>query len=74
MLILSLVLIISGGVGNLIDRVTMGFVTDLFDFRIFPVFNVADIAICTGCFFLVLYVLFFDGKEGEKDERKQGAS
>lgn len=62
-LLVALILIIAGGLGNLIDRVALGFVTDLFDFRVFPVFNVADIGICVGCFFLVLYIFFFD-KEG----------
>ena len=64
-LLLSMILIISGGAGNLIDRVWLGYVTDLFDFCLinFPVFNVADIAICTGCFFLVVYIFFFDKEQ-----------
>lgn len=68
-LLLSMILIISGGMGNLIDRVMMGYVTDVFDFRFFPVFNIADIAICVGCFFLVLYTFFFDSapEEGKKE-------
>jgi len=32
-------------------------VTDMFDFHFWPVFNVADIAICTGCGILVIYIL-----------------
>lgn len=56
----ALSLIIAGGIGNLIDRVRFGFVVDFFDFRVFPVFNIADIAVCTGCGFLILYVLFFE--------------
>ena len=59
-LLLSLELIISGGVGNLLDRAVNGFVTDMFDIHFFPVFNIADIAICTGCGFLILYMFFFD--------------
>ena len=58
--LLSLELIISGGVGNLLDRAVNGFVTDMFDIHFFPVFNIADIAICTGCGFLILYMFFFD--------------
>ena len=58
----SLCLVLAGGLGNLIDRVFFGFVTDLFDFRVFPVFNVADIAVCVGAGFLVLYTLVFYGK------------
>lgn len=37
-----------GAVGNLIDRIRLGRVVDFFDFRIWPVFNVADSAICVG--------------------------
>ena len=37
-----------GALGNLIDRTTRGVVIDFFDFRIWPIFNVADIAICVG--------------------------
>lgn len=37
-----------GALGNLIDRARQGLVIDFFDFRIWPIFNVADIAICTG--------------------------
>ncbi len=37
-----------GAIGNLIDRIVRGLVIDFFDFRIWPVFNVADIAICVG--------------------------
>ncbi len=39
---------IGGALGNLIDRARQGLVIDFFDFRIWPVFNVADIAICVG--------------------------
>jgi signal peptidase II len=47
---LALSLPLGGAVGNLIDRVWLRFVTDLFDFRLinFPVFNVADSAITIG--------------------------
>lgn len=64
-LLLSMILIISGGVGNLIDRFCLGYVTDLFDFCLinFPVFNIADIAICVGCFFLVVFIFFFDKEQ-----------
>lgn len=64
-LLLSLELIIAGGVGNLIDRAVWGYVTDMFDMHFFPVFNVADIAICVGCGFLILYMFVFD-KPDEK--------
>lgn len=66
MLMTSVALIAGGGVGNLIDRMMLGYVVDYLDFRVFPIFNLADIAVCVGCGLLILYVLFFDGKQ--KDE------
>lgn len=68
--LLSMVLIISGGLGNLIDRLSLGYVTDMFDFRFFPVFNIADIAICVGCGLLVLYMFVFEEREHVKEETK----
>ena len=67
-LLLALELIISGGAGNLIDRALMGLVTDMFDMHFWPVFNIADIAICLGCGFLVLYMFVFD-KSSETGEQ-----
>ena len=62
-------LIMSGGVGNLIDRVAFKFVTDMLEttFMDFPVFNFADCCITVGVVLLVIYVLFFC-----KDEKKEG--
>ena len=55
---ISLALIASGGVGNLIDRMMFGHVTDMISFSIFPpVFNVADIAVTCGCGLLILSLL-----------------
>ena len=67
-LLVSLVLVIAGGIGNLIDRCFMGFVTDMFDFRIWPVFNIADIVVCVGAGLLILYTFaFYEEKEIEED-------
>ena len=41
----------------LIDRLMLGYVTDMIDFRVFPVFNVADIAVTVGCVLLALWIL-----------------
>ena len=63
MFCICLAMILSGGVGNMIDRVRCGFVTDFiqFDFwKSFPVFNVADIFITVGCFLMVIYIAFID--------------
>jgi len=50
----ALVLQLGGAAGNLIDRVRLGYVIDFFDFRVWPVFNVADIAIVFGVGLLLL--------------------
>ena len=61
--------ILSGAVANLIDRAQTGYVVDFFDFRIWPVFNVADIAIVLGMGFMIYAVLFrFDA--GKIDARQ----
>ena len=46
--IVAFSLILGGAIGNLIDRIACGFVIDFIDFRIWPVFNVADSAITIG--------------------------
>lgn len=53
----SLSLILAGALGNLIDRLFLGYVIDFLDFRIWPVFNVADSAITIGAILLVFSVL-----------------
>ncbi len=45
---ISLSLILGGALGNLIDRLIVGYVIDFLDFRIWPVFNIADSAITAG--------------------------
>ena len=50
-------LLVGGAIGNLIDRVRIGYVIDFFDFRIWPIFNVADICIVCGVAFLAYYLL-----------------
>ena len=57
---IPLVMIFAGGVGNLIDRVRLSFVVDMFAFRFidFPVFNVADIYVTTGAVLFAVIVLF----------------
>jgi len=49
---ISLGLILAGAIGNLIDRLFLGYVVDFIDFRIWPVFNVADSAITIGAVLL----------------------
>jgi signal peptidase II len=47
-------LVVGGALGNLYDRFFYGYVVDFLDFRVWPVFNLADTAICVG----VLVVAF----------------
>ena len=54
-------LILGGAIGNLIDRVRYGYVVDFLDFRIWPVFNIADCAIVIGVIVLV-YLITFDSE------------
>lgn len=55
-----------GAIGNLIDRARSGLVIDFFDFRIWPVFNVADIAICVGVAMILWKVLQTEFLKNEK--------
>lgn len=64
MLTVSVVILISGAIGNMIDRIKYGYVIDFFDFKLidFPVFNVADIYVTLSMFF-ILFLLIFKFKE-----------
>jgi len=54
----ALGLILGGAVGNLIDRVLFGYVIDFLDFRIWPVFNIADASITIGACILAIRLIF----------------
>ena len=68
----SLALILAGGVGNLIDRISLGYVIDFIDVRIinFAIFNIADICICVGAFLLCVAVYLSDKKEASEKKAK----
>ncbi len=58
--IISSTLIISGGIGNIIDRLLFGYVVDYIRFSFFlPVCNFADYCITVGTIILIIYFLFF---------------
>jgi signal peptidase II len=61
----------AGGLGNIIDRVRLGYVVDMIevDFVRFAVFNVADIFVTCGCIALAVSLIFFN-KNFWKDEKK----
>ena len=73
LLLSSLTLIIAGGVGNLIDRVMLGYVVDYIYFEPinFPIFNFADCCVVVGTGLLAIYLLFIEGREHK--ERKPAA-
>ena len=64
-------LILSGGLGNIVDRVRLGYVVDMFHLEFwpsYPVFNVADICVVCGALLGAVYYLWFY----EKYDRKGG--
>jgi len=70
---IALGLQLGGAIGNLIDRLTLGGVTDFVDLGWFPIFNVADSAITIGTVLLCVYALFFD-RPPKQDENVQQES
>lgn len=68
-------LFIAGGIGNLIDRIRLGYVVDMFEIKLFDfaIFNVADICVTIAFVLLLIYSIFIDPKieksrqEAEKD-------
>ncbi len=72
LLLWSVMLIVSGGLGNLIDRIFRGYVVDYLHatFIDFPVFNLADCCITIGAGLLILYVILSEIKE--RKEKKLG--
>ena len=72
---LTLAMIIGGGIGNIIDRIAMGKVTDMFSFDLinFPVFNVADIGVTCGAIVMcVLWIFYY--KDEDFDQWKKSNS
>ena len=65
----ALASIAGGAVGNLIDRIRLGYVIDMIEvtFMEFAVFNVADCFVVCGAILLCVYVFFFDKKEEKHD-------
>ena len=67
----TLTAILGGGLGNLIDRVRLGYVVDMFNFQFmrYPVFNVADILVVCGTIgFAAYYLLLHDKVQAKKEE------
>ena len=66
--ITSVSMIISGGIGNMIDRLSLGYVVDFIDFRLinFAVFNGADSFVCVGAGLLVIAAILDIAKDSKK--------
>ena len=54
---ISIVLIVSGALSNLFDRIFLGHIIDFIDFKIWPIFNMADSCITIGVIYLVFYYM-----------------
>lgn len=69
-ILISLILILSGGIGNLIDRIVRGYVIDFIDINLFnfPNFNIADISICIGIISLIVILYKSILKEKKVEE------
>lgn len=71
-------LILGGGIGNIIDRIRLGFVVDMFDLTIFnyPVFNLADCFVVVGAILGAIYYLWlyekFDARKKSDDSDADG--
>jgi len=73
-----LAMIVGGGIGNMIDRIMLGYVVDFIDCRFidFYVFNVADSFVTVGCFLFVIMIAFAEVKalKNKKAEESGGES
>ena len=67
---ISIMLFVAGGIGNIIDRIRLGYVVDMFEIKLFDfaIFNVADI--CVTCAFVMIfaYILFIEPKAGKAEK------
>ncbi len=59
-------MVFAGALGNIYDRIFLGHVIDFLDFHFWPVFNIADSAICIGAAFIALAILKANKKEIKK--------
>ena len=72
----ALSLIVAGGIGNMIDRIFVGYVVDFleFSFMDFPVFNGADCFVCIGAAMLILYLTMDTVREMKADKLNKAGS
>jgi len=70
---ISLALQLGGALGNLLDRLRLGYVVDFLDFRVWPVFNIADSAITIGVLLLIYTLVFQPDRQTEPSAPPQPA-
>ena len=73
---LAIAFIVGGGIGNMIDRVCLGYVVDFIDFCAFPklwkyIFNVADAFVCIGAGLFILYFILSTAKDIKNEKLKK---
>ena len=66
--------VLGGGVGNMIDRIFRGYVVDMFDlqFMDYPIFNLADIFVVVGVILGAVYYLWFYDKYDKRSGKEPG--
>lgn len=69
--LISVAMITGGGIGNMIDRLRLGYVVDFIYIKIidFAVFNIADSFVCVGTALLIVYILFFYREKTEEEKK-----
>ena len=79
LLLSALILVTGGGIGNMIDRIRLGYVIDFIDFGAFPkiwmwIFNVADICVCVGAGLLALWMILDTVKQMKAEKAQKLAA
>ncbi len=69
-------LIVGGGVGNMIDRIFLGYVVDFIDVTCidFYVFNIADSCVCVGCGMFLVGMIYAEYKEAKRKKAAAGVT
>ncbi|MBQ6569009.1 MAG: signal peptidase II [Clostridia bacterium] len=74
---IAAVLVVAGGIGNMIDRLSIGYVIDFIDVSPlfeYAVFNFADCCVCVGACLLIVYILFLHDRKKPKTEAADAAA
>ena len=60
----------AGGIGNLIDRMRLGYVVDMFEIKLFKfaIFNFADICVTVAFVLMLVYVIFIEPKKSKAEK------